>query len=571
MTHVIKLHHTAEGKGSQRSTGSYTQDGVPATGGKQGAKTLGNLVLSAIVSHDALDVLKDMKLIKGQQNDDFWRDFKMGKSPTMPSTPIVYDKFLAHLQGAGINLHKEGDTTNIFGMTDSDARKLTGNHKVTSSNTYNAKDLKPISGGLFDPDIFGQDGANWGYLELPFAIPNPVMEDTVKHILGLTGKQYREALAGKYAVRGETGPATLMKALGKVNVSGEMADAAQAIKQGTKSSRDKAIKRYRALYALSKHEVNPQDFMLSRIPVLPPKFRPVTAGGDLTMVADANYLYKNIMDDINDYNEAAEAKLPADILGTQRDKIYDSFKLLTGLTSPEHGKLKEKNVGGLLKWVFGKGSPKHGGFQRRVISSAMDMSGRSVVTPNSSLKLNEIGMPETQAWDLYEPFIIKNLVSNGYPASDAVKLVSKRSPVAYDVLKKVVTERPIIMTRAPALHKYSVMGVWPKLTKGHTLQVPAALTYPFNMDYDGDTASYYVPMSDDAVKETIEKMMPEKNLLSARKFKAHYLPEEEYQLGMYLMSKTKNKKPTRKFKTQREAVQAYKQGLISIDEPVVIG
>lgn len=486
ITHVLKLHHTAEGKGSQRSTGAYTQDEQPSTGGKEGAKTLGNLVLSAVVAHDALDVLKDMKLIKGQQNDDYWRQFKLGMNPAMPGTPLVYDKFLAHLKGAGISVNREGDTTNIFGMTERDARKMTGNHKVLSSDTYNAKNLEPIKGGLFDPDIFGKHGKGWGYLDVPFRIPNPVMEDPIKHILGLTGKQYTAALEGKHPIKGQQGPDAIYKALKKVNPVNEMEDAARDIRFGAKSKRDKAIKRYRALFAMSKHDVKPEDFMLSRIPVLPPKFRPVTAGGDLTMVADANYLYKNLMDEIRDYKEAKEANLPEDIVNSQRQKIYDSFKQVTGLTSPEHGKLKEKNVGGLLKWVFGKGSPKHGAFQRRVISTTMDMSGRSVVTPNSSLKLNEIGMPESQAWDLYEPFVIRNMVQSGYNATDAVKQVSKRSESARASLKEVIQKRPVIITRAPALHKYSVMGVWPKLTKGHTLQVPVPLVHPFNMDYDGD-------------------------------------------------------------------------------------
>ena len=512
-----------------------------------------------------------MKLVKGQQNDDFWREYKMGKSPSMPSTPLVYDKFLAHMQGAGININKTGNQTNIFGMTDKDARKLTGNGKITTSDTYNAKDLKPIQGGLFDPGVFGPEGKNWGYLEAPFKIPNPVMEDPIKNLLGLTGKQYEAAIAGEHPIRGYTGPGAMENALKKMDVGAEMQAALQDVKHGTNSKRDKAIKRYRTLHALSKNDARPEDFLLSRIPVLPARYRPVTAGGDLTMVADANYLYKNLIDEMKDYTDAKNAGLPADVVNTQRKQVYSSFKMLTGLTDPESGKLKEKNVGGLLKWVFGKGSPKRGAFQRRVMSTSLDVSGRSVVTPNSSLKLNEVGMPEVQAWDLYEPFVIRKLVQSGYPAADAVKMVAQKHKAAYAVLQKVVTERPVIMTRAPALHKYSVMGVWPKLTKGHTLQVPVPLVHPFNMDYDGDTASYYVPVGDDAVKETIEKMMPEKNLLSARNFKSHYHPEEEYRLGMYLASNTKKQKPTRKFKTQKEAVQAYQQGLIAVDEPVAIG
>lgn len=488
VTHVYKLQHTAESKHSERGTGAYTLEEQPAPGGHSGAKSLGNLVLGALVGHDAMNVLKDMKLVKGQRNDDFWRDFKSGRNPSMPTTPLIYDKFLAHLSAAGINVKRDGAKVNIQAMTNKEADKLTGNSKVLNTDTFDAKNYKPLKGGLFDPAIFGDEGDQWGYVDLPVKLPNPVMEDPIRHVLGLTKKKYEEVLDGEAPLKGFQGKDALYKALNSLNVDGEMKSAEVAIGRETKSKRDAAIKKFRALHAMKANNVRPVDFMMSRVPVLPPKFRPISAGetSDVTLVADANFLYKKLMDGISDYNEAVEAKLPEDDVKEKRKFIYEDWKTLTGLSDPDGGKLEQKNVGGLLKWVFGKNSPKWGGFQRKVVGTNLDLSGRAVITPNANLKLNEVGLPEEQAWELYAPFTTRLLSQAGYAPTTAVKMVAAKHPAALQMLRKAVTQRPILITRAPALHKYSVMAMWPKLSKGRTLQIPPAIVHPFNADYDGD-------------------------------------------------------------------------------------
>jgi len=125
--------------------------------------------------------------------------------------------------------------------------------------------------------------------------------------------------------------------------------------------------------------------------------------------------------------------------------------------------------------------------QRRVLGTNIDLTGLGVVTPNPSLDLNEVGLPEELAWRLYEPFIVSHMVRNGYPATQASKAVSEHQPVAYEALQNVIRERPVLINRAPTLHKYSITAAWPVLTKGHTLQVPPAIVKPLGMDFNGDS------------------------------------------------------------------------------------
>lgn len=568
--YMYKLHHTSEKKWSARSTGGYTSEELPATGGREGAKRLGNLILGALASHSANEVIKDAKLIRGQKNQDFWRDFKMGKTPAMPGTPLIYDKMLAHMRGAGININEDRNRLNIFALTNADVNAMR-TPEVRTADTFDAKTFLPINGGLFGADIFGKDGTQWAHIALPHPVPNPVMEDGMRAILGLTEKRFEGVLSGKEDIPGVGGgPLALKRALAKVDVAAELQGALEAVKTAPASARDRLIKKIRYLEALKTHSVRPDDFMLDKIPVIPPRFRPITQAGGMFMASDSNYFYKDLLDKVGDF-KAAQKELPASELGDLQLGIYKSFKSLTGLSDPDSVKMQEKNVGGLLKWLFGKGPPKFGAFQRSVLGGSMDVVGRAVLTPNPALKIDEAGLPENQAWDLYADFVVRKMVRNGWKVPDAVKAVSDRTKAARPYLEQVAQERPVIVTRAPALHKYSVMAFTPRLVKGHSLQLPPPVLEPFNADHDGDTLSYYVPVSDKAVQEAREKMMPSRNLLSARWFKAHYIPEEDYIMGAWLASRREGNKPVGGFKTPEEAIAAYKAGRIKATDPVMIG
>ena len=446
-----------------------------------------NFIAAGVLVSNSTEILKDMKLVKGQKNTDFWRDFKLGRTPVMPSTPLIYEKFLASLQGAGINVHKEKNTTNIFALTNRDINDF-AKAEVKNSDTYSSQNMQPMPGGLFDPNIFGPDGTQWGYIKLDEPLLNPIMEDPIKLILGLTEADLEAVISGnKKLPNGLTGGVGLKKQLESINMKQAVQDALNDIKTATKTRRDKAVKKYRYLQSMANHGVSPADFMLDKVPVIPPRFRRITQSGDLTMVADANYLYRALMNNQQDVRDARNIGLPDDIVGAGNLKVYKAFKAITGISDPEDRKLQEKQVSGLLKWVFGKGTPKAGAYQRSVVGGTLDVAGRNVITPNSALRLDEVGLPEKEAWTLYQDFVIRKLVQNGMDPLVATKEVTNRTKLAEDALKQVVNERPVLLTRAPALHKYSIMAFRPRLVKGETIQLSPPIEKPFNADFDGDS------------------------------------------------------------------------------------
>jgi len=556
-----KLQHTSEGKGKARSTGGYTEEGLPAKGGKTGSKALGVMEIQALLGHGATKVLKDMKLIKGQRNDTFWRELKLGRTPKMPDTPEVYDKFKSMLKASGINFNEGDEQDNIQAMTNAGAAKLTEDRKLTNANTYSQSGFKPMTGGLFDPTLTGSmdDGKRWSFISLPEPMVNPVMEDPIRSILGLKRKEWDEAVRD----------GSLNELVERIDVKKESNAALEDIKNGTRSKRPAAVKKFRFLHAMQEQKVHPKDYLMDRVPVLPPKYRPITQSNGMNMVNDANFMYKGLMESVEDYNDSEG--LTSDIRYDSRKLIYDNYKAAVGLTDPVQADLQQKGVAGILKNILGKGSPKAGFIQRRVIGTNLDATGLAVITPNPSLTMNQVGLPEGKAWDLYEPFIVRNLVQSGMPAMQAAKAVSAKSKVAYAALQEVATQRPVLINRAPTLHKYGIMAAWPVLTKGHSLQIPPALVAPFGADFDGDTMSYSVPVSKDAVDEAVEKMMPDKNLLSSATDTPNYVPSNEYLQGLYYSSMQPDKKKEKiVFETKEAAIKAFMQGKIKMSDPIEI-
>jgi len=567
----MKLHHTSESKAQGRSMGAYTAEGTPAKGGSEGAKRVGMLDLGALLSHGAGKVIRDAKMVRGQANPEYWSQFMAGYTPPLPKVPHVYEKFVNQLRASGINVVRKGTRSNLMAMTDKDVDELAGARELKSSETVDWKGrLKPIAGGLFDETLTGGHGGNrWSKITLHEPLPNPVMEDPIRRVLGLTEKQFRGVLAGREQLGDKTGPTAIKAALERINLPKAIEQAREDIKSGRKTLRDAAVRRLGFLKSAETTGVHPKDWMISKVPVLPPMFRPVSTMGNkkLPLVADANYLYKELLD-ANDTLKDASGAL-ADY-GDERLSVYDSMKAVTGLGEPQQPKNVERNVKGFLRHVFGN-SPKYGTVQRKLLSSTVDLVGRAVITPNPDLDMDEVALPEEKAWDIYKPFVVRGLVRRGLPRMQAMQAVEDKNKEAAAELNKQMSSRPIVINRAPVLHRYGMMAFYPKLTKNKVMEVNPVITKGFGADFDGDAMQYHVPSTDDAAQEAVEKMLPSKNLFAASTFRAHYVPNKDYQTGLYLASSRINKKSKpRVFRSKQDAVQAYRRGEIEVDTPVHI-
>jgi len=566
----MKLHHTAEGKGQGRGIGAYTMDETPAKGGETGSKRISLLDNNALLSHGATEVLRDAGAIRGQRNEEFWLPFMQGLTPPKPKVPLIYDKFVNELKASGINVVSDGHQTHIMALTDKDVDHLAGNRYIESGDTVKfEKGLDPIKGGLFDPTLTGGHNSNrWSAIKLDDPMPNPVMEEPIRRLLDLTGNEFEDVIAGKKELgHFGTGTQAIGKALSAINLDKELEYTRAQIKSGRKTARDTAVRKLGYLKSAKAIGLHPKDWMLTKAPVLPTKFRPVAVMSDsrLPLVADANYLYKEL---IEANTNLAEMKKEIDDVGDERLAVYNSFKAVTGLGDPVHPKLQEKRVKGILKHIFGS-SPKMGAVQRRLVSSTVDLVGRAVITPNPDLDMDHVGLPENRAWDIYKNFIVRRLKRRGLPLVEAARQVEDRSALARQELLAEMENRPVIINRAPVLHRFGIMAFKPKLTKEETLQVSPLIVKGFNADFDGDAMQYHVPVSDEAKDEALDRMLPSRNLLSPADFKSPvHSPSQEYTGGLYSATSRKSGRRIRTFRNLKDVLAAYKHGEIEIDDPV---
>lgn len=565
------FHHLAEKKESMRGAGdaAYTQDDQPAKGGISGSKRMSGLDTWAMLSHGASDVIKDAVLIRGTRNDNYWNSLKLGLPIPEPESPFIYKKFLNTLRAGGINVVEKGNITKILPQTDKDIEEMCKGRVITSAEMVDS-DFEPVKGGLFDlGKTGGMAGNNWSMIELPEPVPNPIMEEPVRRVLGLTVEKMENILAGREKLDGKTGGEALKEALSKVDVDKQMASAKRDILGQRGSKRDDAVKVYKYLSAMKEQGLEPKDWMISKVPVLPPSFRPVSKMGDVALVSDMNELYKDVIENANNFKDLKK-DLSDDGMADERLNIYNSVKAVYGLGQPITPENQAKGVKGAIRQVIGS-SPKFGQFQSKVISKTLDTVGRGVTIADPNLDMDEIGIPEKMAWEMYKPYVIRGLVRNGYPTSTAVKMVADRTDAAKHILEKEMEDRPVIMDRAPTWHKFNFMAFTPHMVDSDTVHVSPLIDASYNMDHDGDTVNIHVPSSQKAVEQAKRKMRPSENLLSLTDLSSPvYTPSKEQVFGLYAATSNVAKKPVKVFNTLSEAKQAYARGEIGMNDPIEI-
>jgi len=448
------------------------------------SKRLGLLDVFALASHGATEVLKDMKMIRGQRNDEFWRAFKMGYTPDSPEIPLIYKKFVSYLKGAGINVERKGNYLNIMAMTDKDITALSRG-EIQNAKTVARKDMAPLTGGLFDSLATGGVGGNrWSHIKLAEPLPNPVMLDSIRSLLNITKSQIQDIISGKEKLQGETGGKALKSALSRLDINRELESTKQLLSSQSASKRDDAVKRMKFLQMFKNNGMNPSDLVWSKLPVIPPIFRPITTLGKSQLVADANLLYQEVISANQNLNQL-RGRVPEDFLQKEKETLWQSVQAVAGLGEPVSYQLKTKQIKGLLRHVFGT-NPKLGMVQSKLIGTAVDVVGRSAITPDPNLNMDQVGLPEETAWRIYRPFITRRLIRSGTSAANAIRMISQKTPEARQALIDELDERPVIVNRAPTLHKFGLLGAWANLVPGNTLKVSPLTTSGYGADFDGD-------------------------------------------------------------------------------------
>ena len=567
LSYVQKLHHSGEDKLSERSFGGYTADEQPG----EHSKRVALMSTNALISHGAINMLADARRVRGQKNDQYWAGFMRGYQPPEPEQPAMYHKFISHLQGSGIHVTPQAGKLKILALTNNDVKELAGNREVSNSETIKWEgDKKGIKGGLFDPAIFGEYGDRWGYIKPVQPVLNPVMEEPARRMLGLTQAKLENVIAGReeFGVHG-TGPQAIRKALGALNVDQEMLKARNVITNSRGVARDEAVKKLQFLKSAKDNNLTPADWMLDRIPVLPSKFRPANemSGSKTMLIADVNYLYKQFIDHNDSVKELEQQIGDA---GEEYLQSYNYFKQITGLMDPTHPKLQQKRVSGLLKKVFGE-SAKYGMVQRSLLGGAVDVVGRGNIVVDANMDMDEVGLPMNAAYEVYKPVVMRKLVQSGVPLMQAQEFFDRKDRRAKQALLQATKERPVVVDRAPLLHRGNILAFWPKLVRGDAIKVNQYMLGPMAGDLDGDNMNFQVPISDGAVEDAKRLMLPSQNLLSPLDRSPVFAPMEDYQQGLYAATSPRKKKGrTKVFATMEDMKRAYRAGDLEVWDDVEI-
>lgn len=563
---INRLVHIAEDKISDRAQGvGYDWDMQPTKAKDESAKRLGNLSTTSLLSHGVTKVLEDIATVRATKNDDFWRRIKLGLPAPAPKVPFIFNKFIAALEGAGIKVNRDNDKFQVLPQTDKDILAVS-NGPVQNAKTFKVRgaNLIPEKGGLFDPNITGILGTNINHIDLHYAVPNPISEEPLRRLLKMTKVKFEESVAN-----GE-----MKHLLEKVNVDKSIDECKAYLRSGKVSERNNAVKVLAFLNMLKANQMHPKDLMLSKTPVIAAQYRPIQVAGDLTLSASVNTLYKDLIL-TNDAIPTAEKIGDEELLKKTRLEQYNAVKAVYGLGDPIDAKSKAKNMKGLLAEMLGThgGSAKASVFQAKVVNKPLDLVGRGVATGDVKLDLDELSIPQDIAWKIFSPFLIRRLVRRGIPATQAHDYVKNRNPLAVQALQEEMKDRPVILSRDPALHKFNLMGFMTKINpdpKNKTLAVNPLVFKGFNLDLDGDQTTVSAPAGEDAKEEIKEKMLPSKNILSVRGFSPIYTPSNESALGIYQMStEDKGNKPI-EFATEQDAIAAFHHGTVHVGDRIVI-
>jgi len=568
-TYTAAFHHLADKKLSSRGEqGSYTLDEQPAKGGPTGAKRFSTMDVNATLAHGAPEVVRDALLIRGTKDEEFWKALKMGRPLPEPKVPFIYNKFLNTLRAGGINVVDKGDTVSILPMIDDDVAQLSRG-EIKSSKMLKS-DYEPEPGGLFDLGKTGGTAGNrWTHINLPEPLPNPVMEEPVRRVLGLKKQEIRDIIAGRMELDGRTGGAALKAALNKIDIDSQIQQHTDRAKRLRGANRDNSVKILGYLAAAKEQGLHPVNWMVSKVPVLAPMFRPITQMGDVPLVPQINDLYKELINHKSNL-EVNKQDLPRSALTDDYEMMYDAVSAVYGLGDSITPKGKAEGFKGAIRQVIGK-KPKSGMFQSKVISKNVGGVGRGVVTPDPNLDMDSIGIPADSAWTLYKDFIMRRMVRQGYPPLKSVELIEERHPIAEEMLNEEMKHRPVLVNRAPVWHKFNLMAFYPHIADGNTIRVSPLITQGFTMDFDGDQANFHVPISDKAVVQAKRKMLPSRNLLSLTDLRSvRHSPTMEMTMGLYWLTQQAKKGPPVEFATLKDAKEAYRQGQIDVNTPIVV-
>jgi DNA-directed RNA polymerase subunit beta' len=378
----------------------------------------------------------------------------------------------------------------------------------------------------------------------------------------LSEEKYREAMeehAGQFTVgMGAEAVREMLAALDLAELTTTLRT--EMIEATSEAKRKKVAKRLKVADAFIQSGNRPEWMILETIPVLPPELRPlVPLDGGRFATSDLNDLYRRVINRNNRLKRLMELRAPEVIIRNEKrmlqesvDALFDNGRRGRAITGPNKRPLK--SLSDMLK---GKG----GRFRQNLLGKRVDYSGRSVIVVGPELKLHQCGLPKKMALELFKPFIYNKLEERGFCTTikSAKKLVERERPEVWDVLEEVIKEHPVMLNRAPTLHRLGIQAFEPVLIEGKAIQLHPLVCTAFNADFDGDQMAVHLPLSVESQIETRVLMMSTNNILSPAHGKPIIVPSQDMVLGLYYMTRERiySKGENKIFASPEEVRMAY--------------
>ena len=354
----------------------------------------------------------------------------------------------------------------------------------------------------------------------------------------LTEAEYqsaRESYEGKFRVG--MGAEAIKELLSKIDIEAESEELKEELKDATGQKRAKIIKRLEVVEAFKESGNKPEWMILDAIPVIPPDLRPmVQLDGGRFATSDLNDLYRRIINRNNRLKKLLELRAPEIIVRNEKrmlqeavDALIDNGRRGRPVTGPGNRALK--SLSDMLKG-------KSGRFRQNLLGKRVDYSGRSVIVVGPELKIYQCGLPKEMAIELFKPFVMKELVQNGtaYNIKNAKKMVERLRPEVWDVLEDVIKEHPVMLNRAPTLHRLGIQAFEPILVEGKAIKLHPLVCTAFNADFDGDQMAIHLPLSVEAQAECRFLLLSPNNLLKPSDGGPVAVPSQDMVLGIYYLT-----------------------------------
>jgi DNA-directed RNA polymerase subunit beta' len=373
------------------------------------------------------------------------------------------------------------------------------------------------------------------------------------------------------------GADAILSAISKVNIE-ELASTLRKdlvdLKNTTASKYVKLAKRLKLVDGMRRAKISPISMVMKVLPVLPPDLRPmVQLSGGRFATSDLNDLYRRVINRNNRLKHLINLGAPEIILRNEKRMLQESVDSLIDASQRKatrrgRGRQPLRSLSDMLKG-------KQGRFRQNLLGKRVDYSGRSVIVVGPDLKLNQCGLPKEMALEMFKPFVLREMIIRGIAPNvkSAKNMLEKRPPDVFDILEEITKKHPVLLNRAPTLHKLGIQAFYPVLIEGNAIRLHPAICAGFNADFDGDQMAVHVPLSKKAIEEAERLMLPQNNLLRPSDGSPISTPaSKEMALGVYFLTSIDSKKETFEsvFSDKEDAITAYQTGIVDLRQTISV-